>query len=1445
MTPEELRLRELEMAQAEAQQQQVAAMQQQATQSSQAQMEATARQIQEDVAKRESELAKIGYPSEPYLPHSYSAPGVMIGDQISAVGQTAQNIGQSTVQGVQNLAGGIVGGLGHMMSDIGAAVRPIFRTPPMPTAVGYGGYYAQTQGFLSSIGGAFGLGSSPSDAMASDYRSALASDAGERLGYGTASALATGGGIAASFYAAKLPGVGAAGAAIGRGLGGLVGLGGVGAKLGRFGLSWLALPMAAYELGSAVSDQALGSRRRNQGFLESSSFRFAGIGSEMADPRMGRGVSRENRREIAEFLRTMDIEDELLGGEDITKILEEGTRFGLFEGFGGEIEKFKKKFTEIKDNVREMAKVLNVSLEEGLATMKEMYGAGIDPSRAREVATFASAAGRVAGRTGSEMITLGLQGAEQFRGTGVSMDIGMRGAMMNLTSIRAARDAGLISKEAIEQAGGEEALALRRTQRQVQFAQSGEGRAYMASFFDQSTGGLNATAFEEAITGGKDIAELARDAARNLNDPAKLIQFESQQERVASEMGKAFGGRGLQFGQWGLAMAEATYMSRYTGATTEDAFRSIMLRKGVSSQELEAIQGEIGGASDIFKASQKGAAFERDRLSAEEKERNSLLNQVVEKLSDISKQLLDIASKPLNKLIDKMTEGVEELSDSSKGLVRGDVSNIPGGTEAPVTEEMTKSGPQEAQERKTTLYSERSGAMARDARVQETFESTKVLDADVGGAYFGLGNTAGENLQEAIEEGAFGTDAKKLIKSTTNRGDLAIITGKEQVVVDERGNPIVGPRSSYSNTKTITRYTGLTKEDLRALEKRGGVLGIADADLEKMAEAGRLDSAFKNEMGESISIKAAVGMATATGKLDINKGLDENVNALLADMGVGKWERDPRTNARKYTPLTIDDLSFEQLAAVTYQMRKDPRWKEKFEESRGALTKLQAGVETGETLTYQKLGETQEDLMDKLESAYGVAIPAKAAGQFGKILALKEDLAAYTGIAEEGVAAEAAAAVAPDSLTGNELYNLVRGKIKSGEAQMVMGKDLTARLEKKLGDLSLGEIYRLTNEDISSMIREGGGTAKMAAAIAPDSLTGKDLVTVVSDRIKSGEAQKVLGRSLADRLESRLGDLSQEEITKLTNKDISRMIREEAGREEESLRNRMQEMAGELAMDVLPSFEGSRSDTKKFRNLLMDVLAEDKAPLTAEETAGITKRLKQIDEQVDDLGWTGTEGAKRRELEKERLLLRVKQRGAEGAGVIADLSLLSTTLVSRQNEMAKNLYGGLLGREMIESGVDQETVDLTRSLIGAMVDSPVAMAQRLSDEDKALLQKTKTGQFFLSQGEGIRKLQETVTNLKAEGEDVTEETFTKIFGDTRGKKMFERYEDTEDIADVLGASFNEVVASTVGTQKTAGGGYVTDTAMQSSTELFRVLTAENLTTLKIMESLYQTMKGSK
>lgn len=1383
MTPEELKIRELEMAQAEVLQQQIAEQQQQAAQYSYEQMQENSRQIQEDVRKREAELSQVGYPSEPYLPHSYSAPGVMLGDRISAVGQsvgegfntvgqTVSSIGESATQGFQNLTGGIVGGLGHMMSDIGAAVRPIFRTPPMGVSVGYGGYHIQTQGFLSSLAGSMGVGTTPRNMLSSEYRSALASDAGERLGYGTASALATAGGVGASVLAAKLPGVGTAGAAIGRGVGGMIGMGRAGAAIGKFGLPWLALPMAAYELGSMVSDQGLATRRRNQGFLEASSFRFAGIGSEMADPRMGRGISRDNRREIAEFLRSMDIEESLMGGEDITKILEEGTRFGLFEGFGGEIEKFKKKFTEIKDNVKEMAKVLNVSLDEGLATMKEIYGAGIDPSRARELSTFASAAGRVAGRTGSEMITLGLQGAEQFRGTGVSMEIGMRGAMMNLTAIRAARDAGFISKEAIEQAGGEEALALRRTQRQVQFAQSGEGRAYMASFFDQTTGGLNATAFEEAIVGGKDIAELARDAARNLNDPAKLIQFESQQERVASEMGKAFGGRGLQFGQWGLAMAEATYMSKYTGATTEDAFRSIMLRKGVSPQEIEAIQGEISGAGDIFKAKQKAAGFERDRLGAEEAERNRILNEVTERLSDVSKALLDVIAKPLNKMIDKMTEGVEKLSDSMEGRVRGDVSKIPSGLEAPVTEEGIRTGPQISQERKKELYSERSGALARDEMARSVLASAAVLDTDTAGAYFNLGDTPGENLQEFIEEGALGSTARHLITTTRDRSDLSMITSKKKIWVDSKGDELGYRRKKDMppDAKQVTVYSGLTEESRALLTKRGAALGISDPDLEKLAESGRLEGVFQTAEGKPINLKAAIGMATVRGTMDPSRGLDENINALIEDMGLTTSKINPLTGEMEQAEAKLDDLTFEQQAAIVHQMRRDPRWKDLFEEARGAVTQMQSAVESGEALTYKKLGDLQENLRDKLESIYDVDLPTKAAADLGKILTLKEDLKAYRTISSE----------------------------------------------------------------------QGAGSVMKALSL-DTSLSGADLEAAIQGKIKSGDFEKIVGKDIAEGIETRLSELSDEERSQLSRRDFIGMIHAEARTSSGRLQTRIEEMTGELAADVLPTLD--ESDTKKLNKLLLDVLPEERETLSAEEVIHAKSRLKQINQEIRDVEWGDT--TKRAPLEKERLLLQVKLRGTEGVNTLADLNLLSTTLVSRQKEMAKNLYGGLLSREMIESDVSQSTVDKTRTLISSMVDSPMAMAERLTDKDKLLLGETKTGRFFLSEGEDIRKLQENITNLEAEREDVTETTFTEIFGGTRGKKMFERYEESGNIADVIGASFNEVISSSVGTQKTAGGGYVTDTALQSSVDLFQVLTDSNLATLRLLQSLHQDMKGVK
>lgn len=1369
MTPEELRLQELERARAEADQQQAAQAQQQASQASYQQMEAHARQIQEDVQRREAELSKVGFPPEPYLPHSYTAPGVQLGDQISAIGdaagRTVGDIGQSTLQTAQNVAGGIVGGLGTMMSDIGSAVRPIFKTPPMGVAVGYGGYHVQTQGFFSSMAGAMGAGSPPRHLMSQEYRQALASDAGERLGYGATSAMTAAAGFGASLYAMKLPGVGAAGAAVGRAAGGVVGLGKAGAAIGRFGLSWLALPMAAYEAASHITDASVGVRRRAQGFMEASSFRFAGAGSEMADPRMGRGMSRDARREMSEYMRTLDIEDELMGTEDIQNVLQEGTRLGLFEGVGGELDKFKRRFKEVKDNVKEMAKVLNVSLEEGLATMKELYGSGIDPGRARELATFASATGRVAGRTGSEMITLGLQGAEQFRGTGVSMDIGMRGAMMNLTAIRAARDAGLISKEAIEQAGGEESLAMRRTQRQVQFAQSGEGRGFMASFFDQGTGGLNATAFEEAITQGKSITELAQDAARNLNDPAKLIQFESQQERIASEMGKAFGGRGLQFGQWGLAMAEARYLADATGSTTEDAFRATMLRKGISPQELEAIQGEMAGSGSVFGALQKGAESERNRLASEEAERNKPLYEISEKLTDLKNSLLDYVGKPINKLIDKVSEGVEATQDALEGKVRGSVADVPTGMQG-VTGTDIKTGPDASAARKAKLFSEQAGAVARNQTVQDALVSSRVLDADQGGGWFGLLDSPGEELQELVEEGAFGTDIQHAgFTDTENRQDLAMVTDRRKVGIDFQGREV--PADSAMASRVVTKYKGFTENQLAEIGKRGRLFGMTNQALEQMKEAGNLLTTMKDAEGRDIDIRSQVGLAAAQNQIDPSKGLDANINNLLGEMGLDK---------------KLEDLTFKESASIVYNLRQHPRWQEAFEQAREGLTKLQSAREMGEAVTYKNLGAQYRGLKEKLEDRYDIPLSKSAVSDLSTMMVLREDMAAYMRNAEEGVA------------------------------------------EKLLADTGIA------------------------------GQTGEKLVAGFGKAMAEGTMSRTLGREVSQKVSERIATLSDEQRQALTPEELATIMREASGEQARLLYDRSQKMAGNLIMDEVKNFKGDKDKEKDFYRLIQDIKNIGSEPLSVEDRKKVEAQLKGVREELSGLTLTqmnlAGSGADLSEdqikqlsaLRREEARLEYQLDSREGSDILSDIVLTSRAVTARQSEMAKNLFGRMLEAERLtDTKLTDEMVGQTKTLVGAMIDDPAYWAENLTEEQRGVLRQSQTGRTFLAQGKLIQDFQKTITGMTAQDQEITEETFTQTFGD-RGKAMWEKYAEKGDITSVLEGSFNETIAQTVGLNKMGVSGGTSDLNAQSSIELFRVMTAENWTTLQIMQSFHKMIK---
>ena len=400
----------------------------------------------------------------------YSQP--KYGDQQSMLTQARASFGDmpammmSGAQSAGAMGYGAMRGAGNMLSAIGQNVMPATYMPPARVSTGFYGQYQQTTGFFKGLAGVMGARSAPYHV--SDYKWGHygASDFGERAGGGLASVGSVAGGLA--------------GMSIGSSIGGAIG-GIAGAAFGPLGMAagsaigTLAGGMMGYTGVADTLGESFAQKREMNAFLESSSFRYVGAGSSMADPRLGGGMNMGARKQVTDFMRQLDVKDVSMNFEDVSNVMKGATSLGLLTGVG-DMEDFKKKFKDIVDGVKVVSKTLNTSLQEGLQVMKDFKSIGVDASQMSRYSFQADVAGMASGRTAHEVVNLGLQGAELYRGTGIEMKIGYQSNVMNIAAIRSARDAHTLSQEAISQAGGEEALAQRMTASGLGFMQSGMGR---------------------------------------------------------------------------------------------------------------------------------------------------------------------------------------------------------------------------------------------------------------------------------------------------------------------------------------------------------------------------------------------------------------------------------------------------------------------------------------------------------------------------------------------------------------------------------------------------------------------------------------------------------------------------------------------------------------------------------------------------------------------------------------------------------------------------------------------------------------------------------------------------------------------------------------------------------------------------------------------------------
>lgn len=869
---------------------------------------------------------------------------------------------------VGHAAAGVYQGSRTALSTIGSIIRPIPYSPPARINVGYYGQYQQETGIAKGL---FGMAGhyAPQGTSQYSYGYNAAADLGDRtgnLGF-SAARVATGAVVGLAL-----------GEPVGKAMGGMIGTL-VGPQTAKFATmaGGLAGSIGGYMAAEAFGDH-VSQRREMNSFLESSSFRYVGAGNSMADPRLGAGMSATARRQTTDYMAQMVSKDTSMDFEDLSNIMKEATSQGMFSGVQG-IDSFKKKFKEITEGVKVITKTLGTTLQEGVKIMEDLKAINIMPGAMSDISMQAAAVGRVSGRTASEVVGIGLQGAELFRGTGIEAKIGYQSNVMNMASIRAARDAGVLSQETIIQAGGEEALAQRATAAGLGFMQSATGRGFGAAFFNPAAGpaGFDSSSFMQAANqGGLSMVQLARRAAGNLGTPQNLIQYEAYQDKFMSEMGKAFGGdMDMMVGM--SAMAEADML--VTSGATKDkkaAFRLSLMKQGKDPADADRLMSRLENYSKEFDSKMEATNQERIKRTVDEAEATRGLGQSFRQATRLGYELLEPATKLAEAGLDTVREGYLKFREEKiLGVERGDITGI-------------------------DYNSIAAGAKGGAKSTKEVLANMKAIKLDKTWSIFG--ETSGEAMEGMFKALSVGMPEFKTLVETDRygkKGDFVLDSSQSspRVVDRERAQTMLNEAAALSGRlgeadklieqkKIIAPVSGETSvaklvaqgkigrtQDILGMKQRDAAGNLIDTGLVGGAVAGALVGSMVPVPLVGTAVGAVVGGTIGAlgmmGAFDIMKRSADKGGDTIHDLA-GQFFKDEKTGL----PMELKNLSTGQLAFVKEKAREMSeigitKYSEQLETMEKGPGKLQAFVSSqGQVAAMQ---EARKSILSTGSSIFG------------------------------------------------------------------------------------------------------------------------------------------------------------------------------------------------------------------------------------------------------------------------------------------------------------------------------------------------------------------------------------------------------------------------------------------------------------------------------------------
>jgi len=553
--------------------------------------------------------------------------------------------------GLSHLASGAQVGASRMLADIGSLMPPIAPPQQHPYIQARHGMYAQEMTLTGGFAAMFGRGI-PQSTTAYEYNQMASRDVGQRIGN-------------AAGMTAIYGGAAAAGTAAFMGLARFGAMGIVGGIATAVGIDALANKVAG-----DVKD-----RQEVMNFLEASSFRYAtGTGSDI-DKRFGAGFNRQARASIAKNIKNIDLGDSAFDMSDLKGILESGTELGMFEG-ARSAEEFSAKFKDLTKTLKAVTRTLHQSLAEGMKTIKDLKDQGFRTGEAQLGAiTTADILGTATGRTAAEMLSVGRQGSEMVRGTGIGLSTGSTMLQQTTAMTNMMQQSGALTPEMIAQAGGAGPLAQKMMAGNINFMRTQVGRGAMMAMTGPE-GRFDPGAFQQLASGEFDLSQLANRASGNLSEGGVqgFVRGVINRDKNMREMSTQFGDMGIQFAAMGTRIAGAQSMSSQLGISVEEALRFQMTTGGLSESEIE---GQIGMLKnvDAFRTNQQQAF--RIQASKAAGEIIRARTDVIGKMSDrFERTFIAPMSNAAGDIIDNISDKVENARETMTDIIHDKIFGI-------------------------------------------------------------------------------------------------------------------------------------------------------------------------------------------------------------------------------------------------------------------------------------------------------------------------------------------------------------------------------------------------------------------------------------------------------------------------------------------------------------------------------------------------------------------------------------------------------------------------------------------------------------------------------------------------------------------------------------------------------------------------------------------------